>query len=68
VAGQSATFSCAGGSPCSPLGFNFVANNGDATSLLVCGSAEAEFELVQGATVRATYTTPITLSKLSGCP
>jgi hypothetical protein len=68
VAGQSATFSCAGGSTCSPLGFNFVANNGDATTLLVCGSAEAEFELVQGATVRATYTTPITLSKLSGCP
>jgi hypothetical protein len=69
-AGQSAPFSCAGSS-CTPSpSFNFVANNNieGGTGTLVCGSAEADFELMQGSALLRTYTTPITLSKLSGCP
>ncbi len=68
-AGQSVPFSC-GGSLCTPSpSFNFVANNNTegGTGTLVCGSAEAEFVLMQNATVRRTYTLPITLSQLSGC-
>ena len=52
-------FTCASGT-CTLPGFNFSAN-GAGTGTLVCGSASAEFDLIQGETALQTITIPITL-------
>ena len=67
AAGNSAPFTCATGSCVQQ--FNFVANNDfPGTGTLVCGSATAEFDLMQGQTPRRKTEIPITLSKRGGCP
>jgi hypothetical protein len=58
-------FTCASGT-CTLPGFNFSAN-GAGTGTLVCGSASAEFDLIQGETTLETMTIPITLSSAGGC-
>ena len=63
-------FTCAAGT-CTLPGFNFVANNDlTGTGTLVCGSASAEFDLMQGQTLVQTSTIQITLSKINpeACP
>ena len=60
-------FTCASGT-CTLPGFHFVANNALAgTGTLVCGSASAQFDLIQGETTLQTTTIPITLSQAGGC-
>ena len=60
-------FTCASGT-CTLPGFHFVANNAlGGTGTLVCGSASAEFDLIQGETTLQTITVPITLSQEGGC-
>ena len=67
AAGNSAPFTCGPGSCVQQ--FNFVANNDSpGTGTLVCGSATAEFDLMQGQTPRRKTEIPITLSKRGGCP
>jgi len=67
AAGNSAPFTCASGSCVQQ--FNFVANNDfPGTGTLVCGSATAEFDLMQGDTPRQRNEIAITLSKPGGCP
>ena len=67
AAGNSAPFACNPGS-CTQS-FNFVANNSfEGTGTLMCGSATAEFDLMQGQTPRRKTEIPITLSKRGGCP
>src|SRR5205823_8281303 len=59
-------FTCASDT-CTLPGFNFSAN-GAGTGTLVCGSASAEFDLMQGETLLQTFTIPITLSSAGPCP
>ena len=67
AAGNSAPFTCGPGSCVQQ--FNFVANDDSpGTGTLVCGSATAEFDLMQGQTPRRKTEIPITLSKRGGCP